>query len=727
MLQIDKIQQIQDITVYGDDTSDHTFYLLPQTPRFRLEDGKPVFKFIKYRELRRDGNDLYGGVCAFDVEFVVAPEKLAAVVGALQGQVDARYAQRGQQPPQVIVAPLTYTRGTANLNIGEGSTLVQKVRGAGKPSLFGNNVATFWVELTQQGATVFEQALQGQGGFVSVIYDLKVWARLPPIEARGWWHASAFYSFFQEINTEDNFWSEDSYEETIRETLRRNEVMGTEFRFVGNPALSPEDQRKLEAEIRSAVTRQLEEAVERNMLKEIERVDPDTKSLREDQDIEDIKRTVAKTQIADVNIYWKESQVIEWQIAPQGLLPNITTMKGPDGRPFNWADYALEVDLDDPFFRTLEVTLRVNADFENLPIFSVEAKVIYPHGPNPKVEEFVFTKPDDVGRFRTFIENNQRKYKFVYQVNYKGDNRTFTSEEVETDDTQLTVNVDDLGVLIVDIAPGDINFQQVAQAQVLVRYDGDGIPPIERQFTLTQQASTFQIREVIFQPRTRPIKYRVKYFMADGKEYDSGLKEQDAPQIYINDPFSAMRTVGLRAVGDLQNRIASIMVDLVYKDAANSYTQTKAVALSKSQPFFDWAFPVIDELGGEVTYSGTIQYTDGTTRDIPLQRAERSTIQLGDIIADRLVVSVVPDLIDFTKVRLVNVSLRYVDEAHGIDERQDLLFKQGDAAKTWTVDLQDRAKRDYKWSTRFFMADGSRKDVVDQDGAGETVILEVPA
>lgn len=727
MLQIDKVQQINDVTVYGDDKSDFTFYLVPQTPRFRLEDGKPVFKFIKYRELRKEGNDLFGGVCAFDTEFVVAPEKLEPVKQALQNQVNAIYQPRGQQPPAVVVGPLTYTGGTANLNIGEGGTLVEKVRGAGKPSLYGNNVATFWVELTKAGATVFEAALQGQGGFVSVVYDLKIWAKLPPVTARGWWHASQFYSFVQTINTEDNFWSEDSYEESIRETMRKNEVMGTEFNFVGNPAMSAEDQRKMEADIRAAVTRQLEDAVERNMLKEIEKTDPDTKSLREDQDIEDIKRSVSKTQIADVNISFKESQVIEWNIVPQGLLPNITTMKGPDGKVFNWADYALEVDLNDPFFQTLEVSVRVNADFENLPIFNVEAKLSYLHGRDHKIEEYTFGKPDDVGKFRTFVEDNIRKYKFVYQVNYEGDSRVFTSEEIETDDTQLTINVDDLGVLVVDIAPGDINFAQVKQAQLVVRYEDQGITPIERQFTMTPEKNTFQIREVIFKPRTKPIKYSVKYFMVDGREFEVKGKEQDAPQIYINDPFSAMKTVGLRAVGDLNAKIQSIMVDLIYKDAANNnYTQTKSMALSKATPFFDWTFPVIDENAGELKYSGTISFMDGTTQDIPETVATRSTIQVGDVVADRLEVMIVPDLIDFAAVKLVNVSLRYVDDTNHVDERKDLIFKQGEQAKNWTVDLKNKAARDYKWSAKFFMADGSRKEVTDQPGQGETVILEVP-
>lgn len=725
MLQIEKVQQIADVTVYGDDKSDFTFYLVPQTPRFRMNNGRASFEFLKYRELRQEGEDLFGGVCAFDTEFVVDPEKLPVVLAALQQQVDAIYQPRGVQPPRVVHAPLTFTKGTATLNIGDGSTLVQKVRGAGKPSLYGNNVATFWVELTKQGATAFEQALQGEGGFVSIIYDMRIYAKLPPVTARGWWHASSFYSFVQEINTEDRFWSEDSYEETIRELMIKNEVMGTEFNFVGNPSMSADEQRKIESEIRSTVIKQLEDAVERNMLKEIERTNPDTKSLREEQDIEDIKRTVSNTQISDVNISYKESQVIEWNIVPQGLLPNITTMKGPDGAPLKWEDYAQEVDLDDAFFRRLDVSLRVNADFANLPIFNVEAKLTYPAANGPFVKEYAFSKPDDIQKFRTFLNNNNRRYKYVYQVNYKGDNRTFTSPELETDDTELTINVDDLGVLVVDIAPGDINFAQVKQAQITVRYEDSGITPVERQFTMTAEKNTFQVREVIFKPRTQPIRYDVKYFMADGREFEIKNRKQDASQIYINDPFSAMKTVGLRAVGDLTNRIQTIMIDLVYRDGANNYTQTRTMALSKATPFFDWTFPVIDENAGELKYSATIQYMDGTVREIPETRATRATIQIGDAVADRLQVTIIPDLLDFSLVKLANVRLRYVDGDAGQDNT--ITFRKGDPAKTWLINLKDKSKRDFAWSARYFMADGKRVDVPEQPGEGDTVVLEVPA
>ncbi|MEO7689574.1 MAG: hypothetical protein ABIS51_09830 [Sphingomonas sp.] len=726
MLKIDKVQQIGSVTVYGDDRKENLFYVLPGGPRFRTdENGRPVFRFIKYRELREEGGDLFGGLVAFDTCLSVPAETMVQIKATLQPQVNAIFQGRGMAPPPVEIGPPTYTSGTVTLNIeGANNQLVQKVNHAGVPSLYGENVATFWVELTKEGATIFEAAMRGQGGFVGVFYKVKVWAKLPPITGHAFWNASKFYEFAQTINTEDNFWSEDSYEENIRETMIQNDVQNVQLDMIAIPGMAPDKQQALEDELRGNLNRQLEAAVERNMLKEIQAVDPDTKSLREDQDIEDIKRTVSKTQIASVTIDLSETHTIEWPLNPQGTIPNITTMTGPDG-PIKWEDYAMEVDLNDPFFQTLEVSVMVNADFEDLPLFSVEAKLSYPLG-DQKVQEYVFKTPNDVGKFRTFIVDKHKKYKYVYTVNYKGESRTFNAPEVETDDTKLTINVDDLGIWVVDIAPGDINFTQIKQAQITVRLE-EADAPIERQFTMTEAANTFKVREVTMQPKTKPFKYRVKYFMTDGKEFDSGWQEQAAPQLYINDPFAATQTVSLRAIGDLAEKIASIMVDVTYSDAVNAYTQKKTVSLSSATPFLDWSFPVITETGGKVVYSATILYKDGTSTEIPETTATRTTIQLGDIVSDRLEVQVVPDLLDFTTVKLANVSLHYEDPANAINERADFMFKTGDQAKAWKVDLKDKSKTTYHWSAKFFLIDGTHREIADATTEEMTLLLELPA
>jgi hypothetical protein len=167
---------------------------------------------------------------------------------------------------------------------------------------------------------------------------------------------------------------------------------------------------------------------------------------------------------------------------------NVDRHEGQPGQAASVERLSITVDADHPFFRTLSVTIQTNADFARLNLFSIEVKVKYQVGQINKVQEFRFTKPDDIAKFETFIENNVRKYKYSYQVNYKGFAQAFQSPEIETDETQLTINVDDLGCLIVDIKPGDINFEQVKQALLTMQYEDSGVPKFEQQFVITREA-----------------------------------------------------------------------------------------------------------------------------------------------------------------------------------------------------------------------------------------------
>lgn len=728
MMQLDNVRQLHGYQVHGDHASDHTFYVYPKEPTIkRLESGGLALRFVEYGQLREEGGKKFGGFIAFDAELCVPEDAMKKIVTDLQKEVDAKYQRTGRQAPKVQVGTVGWTDGTVELLLTEGGALVEKIRSAGKPSLFGSNVASFQMELSELGTAVFKETLStGSGSAISVVYKLNHYIRLPEMKAWGRWNASEFYSFFQDIDTEDNLWSEDSYTEVVSSSRYKNDVTETHFEFVQAPNLSPEENTKLEAEIRAIITKQLEAAVQRNLLKEIAEVDPNTKELREGQDIEDIRRSINKTQMANVEVKWSEAKTILVPRNPQGMLPSIPSMKGKDNKPLKWEDYYSKVSVDE-FLKTLQVNMRVNADFAKLPIHSVEVKIWYPHGPLAKTKEFTFDSPDDIAKFECFVHNGIRKFKYQYTVNYRGSAFVFRSEEQETDDTNLTINVDDLGILALDIAPGDINFGQVDRAMITVRYDG-GVRPFEKKFNMTKDANTFSVREVIERPRTGPILYQVTYQMADGREIKRPEQEQRASELYIDDPFSAIKTVAFRAVGDLENDIQAITVDAVYEDPGNNYRQTIRKNLSSDNPAEDWSFPVIDDALGEVRWSATITFRNGTMRELPEKPAKRPTITIGSGTVDFLEVAVVPDLMDWDKVKLVNVALKYVDADNGVNERVEMRFKSGDAEKTWKVPIKDAAKTGYEATITYFMVDGGRR-VTDgpKPMTDLSLFLEVPA
>lgn len=102
MLQWDKVETINGLTVYADDSSSTTWYALPNNPRFRVDNGKPVFKFIKYKlPIEHASGKKGGGFLICDVEFGLNEAEEAALREVLQERVDARWAASGAagRPP----------------------------------------------------------------------------------------------------------------------------------------------------------------------------------------------------------------------------------------------------------------------------------------------------------------------------------------------------------------------------------------------------------------------------------------------------------------------------------------------------------------------------------------------------------------------------------------------------------------------------------------------------
>lgn len=725
MLMWDKPEVLEGTTVYRDHTDRSTYYVLPSQPRFRIDDnGQPVFKFIKYRfPIDRQDGKKGGGFLIADVEFVVPEDKLTKIQTVLQERQNQDWRNRCLQPPapQVKIGQMSFLRGSASITVLDSAgTFVEKITSPGAPSLYGKMITPFTVELSAEGATLLESALQDKGGVVQVAYDIWMPVRLPPITATVWFRAEKFMEFHQAIDVEENFWSEDSYRETLTEKMTETNSGGVDI----NPG-GVTDQKVLNT-VRDWAWKNLEDGVAKMLLGDIPPVDPNAASAwYKEHDLENINIDKVVSKVVSFRRTYKEGAIMEWNPSPRGTLPNITSMVGKDGKPFKWADFSRVVDLNDPFFKQLNVTTRANADFEKLPLDSIEVKIEYKQGAEHSVKEVLLKTPDEIGKFSTYIANDSYKYKYSYQVNYKNASERYQSPEIESDEEHLTINVGDTGILLVDIAQGDLNFNQVQEALVTLQYqdEDNGIRPIEQVFKLDKDHLDLRWVQVIFQPRRNPYRYRVKYYMADGKEFVNDWQTGGSSKLFIDDPFSASKTVNIRGFGDFDTRIDTIFVDLKYLDDDNAYTQTHSVALTKESTFEDWTFPVVSETAGKVTYSANIRFKDGTVQQLPETAAEQNTIMLGDAVLYQEI-EVMPDLVDFDAVKLIKVTLHYADEANGIDESGDLVFKKGAAnSLRWSFPYKDKTKKSYDWSASYFMADGSVKKIAATTTSEKTLVL----
>jgi hypothetical protein len=729
MLKLDNVRTLAGHQIHGDDdpARSNLFYVMPRYPHIaRLENGGLALRFVEYDAIRRVGDSQFGGFVAFDADLSIGPETMDTILAGLQAELNDRFGADG---PKAQIQTVPWLRGAVRLNLEQDGTIVEKVTGSTSPSLTGDNTAVFFLELSVLGTAIFKDTLsQGSGSAIQVIYDLDHYVRLPEGRAWGHWHAESFYSFFQDVDTEDNFWSEDSYTEITSTTRYKNEVTESHFLPVADPNLSAEDQATVDAAMRESILSQLEAGVQRNLLEAVQAVDPNVKGWTEDQDIEDVRRQISNTQIADVHVEWTEAKAIIKTIHPQEMLPTVTSLKDANGTPLKWEDYYSKISVDE-FLRTLLLAIRVDADFEEYGITLVEVKVRYPHGENAKTVEATFTK-DDAGKPQKaefIVANKIRKFFWSYTVHFKGDAEPWSSQEIEDDGTDLNVKVNNLPVLKLDVVNGDINFEQVSRARVRVRYTG-GDHPVERFFNLAPGDEEHKLLEVIGKPRTGDVSYQTTYTMkGDGREITGPELATDADIISIDDPFRALRTVTFQAVGDLQNDIGDITVQAAYEEAGNNYRQDFGVTLSADGKTFDtWTFPTIDESKGKLSYTATIGHRDGTSEDVDEPDAKGTRFELGRKFVDKLDVTIVADLLDWTRLKMVNVSLQYLHSTPPTTD--DFLFRPNDSEpKSWSVFLPKDKPASYKYRITYFLTDGTRKTDTKDDVTDESLFLEVPA
>ena len=695
MLLIDKVQTLEGLQVYGDDVDPFTFYVLPEQPRFRLDDaGRPVFKFLKYRspKKRTDGS-FGGGFIIFDSEFAVDDAQRDKIIDALTTQVG-----RSRPGAKVKLGTIQWAKGTAKLNfVADGGALIQSVVNPMSPSLFGRNITPFTMELSQEGATFFEQALQGSGGVVQVAYEMSAWVKLPAITGLATFHSDKYYEFVQHI-TDDSGCGDDTRTEDIREEIRSSDIMFVEV----NAGIGADP--KIVNEIRGSLMDTLEQTVARKMLEQLGQYDGDRGML---EDYEDIRRDYKKIKIDDFSYTITEKSASLWPFNPQGTLPNITTLVDASGAPIRWADYAQVIDLDDPFFKTLEVTVRLNADLEALPIHSVDVHLEF-DGKQLVVDDLHFGKADDVGKFSCFLDGKPPEYRYSYRVNFKNSAQPFEMPTQTSKSDELTISVDDTGLLLVEVRKGNLNLDEIPSALVTVRYEPTTMPAIEEQYVIDATHDTHSLQKAILERRSKPVTYKIDYRTADGKTLSTPWRET-VRQIYVNSPFTDLREVMVTAEGDFTAEIDSILVDLAYQDAANDYTVHTNGALTKGSTFLDWKFPVIDHTVGTVTYSGTIRRQNGTVEDIPPTIATGS-ISIGEHVEKLLPITLQPDLIDFNQVALVRVALRYGTDP-ATRQEEDLILRDA-SPQTWTIELPDlESPRTYSMSVTYYLKDGTSRQL----------------
>ncbi len=742
MLQLPAIKQYDDwATLYSDSDNEAMFYAIPNIPRLRwIDDNTPAFTFLKFSEpVRSGGNDpnqdnLGGGYVQFDCELSLTPDQTKVIATDMQSVLDKSRRARGLSTIPVNIAPPTWHDsnkvGVTLITFPakpDGSGFINNIAASAKPSLLGSNIATFAAELSQHGATLLWNAFQMAVMPVSVVYRLEVMAQIPTVSMHVWLHAGQVHQFTEQINKDidSSVWgdTDQQYTDNMQEIFSKYAVGGVDVTgFDPGSGDSSDDFAKIKKDMEEQGWAMMEQTLQDDMKDKFLATPASNRGA--EGDYKNTVRDYLEAFSQDLDVYFKDKDVIPWPMNPQGSLQGILTQPHK-GRIPNKSDFFKEISLDDDFFKLLQLRIHCICDFEKDPIDSVVVHVVY--GSNVADFRLTATQPDTT--FRAYIDKSLGKnWTYSYVVYYKGTDRSLKSEPLlKGSGDALTISVADMGYLKLQVTAIKFNWSVIDSAQVRIKYSdaANGIPEQEDVIPLGPTSASQQYSRMIYSPVTQPYYYAVDFYLKNEQRTTVEYQPSRATSLNVNDIFGGLLAVTVLPAGNL-DQISHIVVDLDYEDPAHQYSQQTTYQFSRIDDKQLWLVPTWPGGPNSYRYRTLVAYKDGhSTQSDWTPQTGSGSLTVGEVFSATLNVTFRADLIDWTKVRLVLVKIQYTDPGNSIAEEDELIFNSAKPLpQTWSTPIKDATKRAFQYSVTFYNTDSTQASIPVTTTSDPMILLD---
>ena len=192
MLSLEKPLTIDGLTVFRDHADPNQFWYLPGPVSLaRRSDNEDLaeFTFLKYKPATVDVAKKGGGFVMFKATLKLTRQLESRIIGRLNAESGVTPPVRLAAAPfeegsvQCIALNVQGAGGTAATPAPEGAfNAVEQILGATIPSMDSENGAAFSLSLSQEGATILEQAMSEGMAPIGVIYNMKYLAMRPAID-----------------------------------------------------------------------------------------------------------------------------------------------------------------------------------------------------------------------------------------------------------------------------------------------------------------------------------------------------------------------------------------------------------------------------------------------------------------------------------------------------------------------------------------------------------------
>jgi hypothetical protein len=686
------------------------------------EQGVPIFSLVVYRqdEDRIDpaatGEDVGGGILTFTVELTVPTEVFRRIKARLRAMV---YGDDADPSLDVDLATVPFLDGKVTVAVagetgadaGAPATFVKGEVGAGKTSGVGPNRKAIMVNLTQSGAALMSQIDELKTLPINVGYELSFEHRLLGVTMRVWMDVTSSYHLVQDVYStkvgeEDSgifgWGSRDVYANKISEvteTLVRNKTAGV--------TVIPQS-----SQVDSETLMSLEKFGLDMLNKAME------KALEAEPPPDEIDRTYIEKYFSDFanqfNFNLDRRMVLIQSYTPSANISNVFT-------DHDINELVAYVDLRTAFFTFLKIPIRVNADFEKLPIDSVTVTVTYQRkrvdgsGREERVDSFDFTDGSSIQTFLAYANSlADVTYDWSATVHYTGSPDNYTFRRLRVKDNFLVVDVGSLGVLYAEVGLGLVDLAKFPSAKVSLRYHSAALgATVERQFLLDTDNQEAVWAEVIHEEPSGGYEYKVDWLRAGGDILEGEWTATSASRLRFDAPVPDQLEIVVVCTGNFKDgddQISEVAVSLRYEDPDNDYVEEGHLVFTDDKQQLPWTVDLRNRELRDYRYRYSIVYHDGVVRSFPEEgewyRGEPGFITVGEKYT--VEVQLIPALLTYPdSAKVVQVDLTYDDPEHGVHQVDSFVFSHDTPApRTWRVrGSQDGPKR-YTARIRYFSATG---------------------
>jgi hypothetical protein len=716
---------INGVSIFPDHQDPLQFYYLPMMPRLTTDpsNGKttPRLQLIEYT-----GAAGTGGFINFDVNLGIDPDVLSEVTSQLQ-----RQAQLSDQPR---LSPVTFTDGTVKLVMlgaqsadppaagagaaaaattpaaDSGPRFVVKIQNAAKPSLYGDNQATFSVQLDQYGATILDQALKGQMAPIAVIYSLNFLGLRPAFRV----HISADWnrvqSYFDDHYSGGFLFFSSDIEKSVDKLIEAKVIQLTEDTFVTDSDLGTST-----SSDRDRAVAECYELIKTNFFESsLPPPDPSKPSDLDNavaafRNVSDMALTggmagtsvfshkqVDMTRIDKKSLDFSVSErtTVQRTIYPQGHLSGLlSALKQGDG----FGQFIVKVDLDNPFFKRRRVNVNTHANFDADSIASIDVGLTY-NGIGNSVTLNASNTPSAVDWTSLLIDGRmQLPVTYTYTVNFKDvdttqrPGRLTSAPATVTGDLDIEPRGDLYNVTTVPIRAYGFPWDRYPSVGVQCRYvDAPNAINMQASAVLTNAAQEVDWTLFARDPTKRSFDYQLTYHLASGGISVSPWTTTDAEKIDISDPFPSKMTLIAMAALDW-NAYDQALVFVAYPSKADPKTQQTYIFNRNSNAPQTFEAERQDAAQNLIYYEVRLIKRNGGLWTVPGSVTGDKYLILQDGMKGHQILLVAPEQVDFGQKNIleIDVEVRYVDAKNSLTFGKTFVLSKASDSQSFAYDYMD--------------------------------------